>query len=49
MSLAHKAGKQLNVWTLNTEEGIRTAIALGVDRYFTDDPELAFRLEEKYK
>ena len=47
--LAHEAGKQFNVWTLNTEEELRRAIELGVDSYFTDYPELAFRLEEEYK
>lgn len=43
---AHSNGKQFNVWTIDTESDIRTAIDLGVDSYFTNDTELALSLEK---
>ena len=46
---AHKHDKKFSAWTLNTEEEIRKAIDLGVDTYFTDDTELAIRLEKEYR
>ena len=46
---AHEHGKQFNVWTLDTEEGIRRAIDMGVDTYFTNDTALAIKLEKKYR
>ena len=47
LEAAHKHGKKFSAWTLNTEEEIRDAIELGVDSYFTDDTELAIRLEKE--
>lgn len=45
----HDAGKIFSVWTLNTENEIRTAIELGVDTYFTDDTALAISLEKELR
>ena len=49
LTAAHKAGKEFNVWTLNTEEELQKAIGMGVDTYFTNDTALALRLEQKRK
>lgn len=40
----HAAGKQVNVWTVNSEEDIKCMIGLGVDGIITDNPVLALRL-----
>ena len=37
----HKEGKELYVWTVNTEENIRKMIKLKVDNIITDNIELA--------
>lgn len=47
LKAAHDNSKQFSVWTLNTEEEIKSAIELGVDTYFTDDSALAVKLEEE--
>lgn len=54
VKLVHDSGKQCNVWaraesgSVLGEKQIRQAIDLGVDSYFTDDVELAFRAEKGY-
>lgn len=45
----HAAGKEFSVWTIDTEDEIIRAIELGVDSYFTNDTELALRLEWEYR
>lgn len=45
---AHSHGKIFSAWTLSTESSIREAIMIGVDTYFTNDTELAMRLELEY-
>ena len=45
----HDAGKRFSVWTLNTEDGIREAIDIGADAYFTNDTALALDLERRYR
>ena len=47
--IAHKNGKEFNVWTLNSDEEIKKAIELGVDTYFTNYTNKAFQLERKYR
>ena len=47
LKAAHDNGKKFSVWTLNTEEEIKNAIETGVDSYFTDDTELAIKLEKE--
>ena len=42
----HNAGKKFCVWTLNTREGIETAIEIGADSYFTNDTALAMETEK---
>ena len=41
---AHEAGVEVNVWTVDGEEAIRRAIAIGVDGICTDEPDLALSL-----
>lgn len=45
---AHEMGKEFNAWPINSEGWIRQAIVLNVDSYFTDNVELAIRLENEY-
>ena len=45
---AQNAGKKFAVWNLDSESQIREAIEMGVDAYFTREPGLALKLEEKY-
>ena len=45
---AQNAGKKFAVWSLDSESQIREAIEMGVDAYFTREPGLALKLEEKY-
>lgn len=47
LKAAHEHNKKFSAWTLNTEEEIRDAIELGVDSYFTDDTELAIKVEKE--
>lgn len=47
LKAAHDNGKKFSVWTLNTEEEIKKAIETGADSYFTDDSELAIKLEKE--
>jgi len=49
VELARTFGKQINVWTLNTDDEVRTAIDLGVDTYFTDHTGKAFLFEKMYR
>ncbi|PWH06769.1 glycerophosphodiester phosphodiesterase [Brachybacterium endophyticum] len=35
---AHEAGFVLNAWTINDEESLQRAVALGIDTITTDDP-----------
>ena len=49
LKAAHDNDKLFSAWTLNTEDEIRSAIELGIDSYFTDDSELAVRLEKEYR
>ena len=44
-SWIHQHGKEICVWTLNSEEELRRAIGLNVDCYFTDFPARALALE----
>lgn len=48
-SRVHGAGKEFNVWTLDSEDEIRRAIDIGVDTYFTNDTGLAINLEKRYR
>ena len=49
LKAAHDHDKKFSAWTLNTEEEISKAIELGADSYFTDDTELAIRLEKEQR
>jgi glycerophosphoryl diester phosphodiesterase len=40
----HASGKRIHVWTVNTDNDLRSMIGLGVDGIITDDPALALRL-----
>ena len=46
---AHKYKKEINVWTLDSEEEIKKAIMLNVDSYFTNYTDRAIKLEKKYR
>ena len=46
---AHNAGKEFGAWLLNSDDQIRQAISMGVDRYFTTEPKRAIQLEEEYR
>ena len=37
---AHELGLEVNVWTVNSKEGMEYVISLGVDYITTDEPEL---------
>ncbi|MEX0825465.1 MAG: glycerophosphodiester phosphodiesterase [Acidimicrobiia bacterium] len=37
---AHKAGKQVHVWTVNAPDQMKTLLAMGVDGIITDRPDL---------
>jgi glycerophosphoryl diester phosphodiesterase len=41
---AHRAGKQIHVWTVNEPEAMLRMIERGVDNIITDDPALAVRV-----
>ncbi len=43
----HERGKQVSVWTPETEDEILRTIELGADSYFTDDTGLAMEIEER--
>jgi len=49
VDLARDFDKLINVWTLNTDDEVRTAIELGVDTYFTDHTGKAFLFEKMYR
>ena len=38
---AHRAGKEVYVWTVNSEERLEEVISMGVDNVVTDDPVMA--------
>lgn len=44
---AHAAGLAVNVWTVNSPEGITRLLKLGADAIITDDPALALRLRDE--
>ena len=44
---AHDSGKQFNARILDSEEEIKSAIAIGADSYYTDETELALKLEKE--
>lgn len=44
LSQLHRAGKRLQVWTVNAEADMNHLIRLGVDGIFTDDPALLLGL-----
>lgn len=41
---AHRAGKSVCVWTVNSEERLEQVISMGVDNVVTDDPVMAEQL-----
>ncbi len=47
VSLVHKAGKIIAVYTCNTEDEIRKALALGVDILISDLPQYALQLRDQ--
>lgn len=49
LDTAHAAGKQFNVWTLNTMSELEQAIGMGVDSYFTNFTAKALLLEKQYR
>jgi glycerophosphoryl diester phosphodiesterase len=44
MARARKRGQQVNVWTVNTAEGMRRVRALGVDGIITNYPDVLGRV-----
>ncbi|HEU4516403.1 MAG TPA: glycerophosphodiester phosphodiesterase family protein, partial [Steroidobacteraceae bacterium] len=44
---AHRAGKRVHVWTVNTREGMLELAARGVDNIITDDPALFARVRSE--
>lgn len=49
VSKVHNEGKELYVWTVNTEESISEMIDMNVDNIITDNIELGKELVEKSK
>ena len=45
-AVAHKAGKEVHVWTTNTQEMVRHAITAAVDALVTDQPRDTLRIVE---
>ena len=45
LAAVHGSGKKFGAWTLNSEEDIKAALAMGADSYFTDEGTLAAELE----
>ena len=49
---AQKAGKQIYVWTVNSEERLEKVVGMGIDNVITDDPvmakELIYEQEHSY-
>ena len=41
---AHRAGKAVYVWTVNSEDRLEQVISMGVDNVVTDDPVMARQL-----
>jgi glycerophosphoryl diester phosphodiesterase len=41
---AHKAGKEVYVWTVNSEDTLKKIVDMGVDKVITDDPAMAQQL-----
>lgn len=41
---AQKAGKQIYVWTVNSEERLENVVGMGIDNVITDDPVMAKEL-----
>ena len=46
---AHDEGKDFAAWGLDSRSKIKKAIRMGVDSYFTTDPEEALSLEEEFR
>ena len=46
LAAVHESGKKFGAWTLNSEDEIRAAVAMGVDSYFTDEGALAVSIEK---
>ena len=44
MRRAHRAGKEVHVWTVNTQEVMQRMIERGVDNIITDDPVLLLKV-----
>lgn len=44
VSRAHRADKEVHVWTVNSEDTLSRVIGLGVDNVITDDPVMAQKL-----
>ena len=42
--IAHRAGIELNPWTVNTEKDLRAVIAAGADRIITNYPDVGVKL-----
>ncbi|MGI6220699.1 MAG: cell wall-binding repeat-containing protein [Coriobacteriales bacterium] len=49
VKVAHKAGKKVAFYTLDTDDAIKKAIALNVDAYFTNHTARALQLERAYR
>jgi glycerophosphoryl diester phosphodiesterase len=41
---AHRAGKEVYVWTVNSEDTLKKVVNMGVDKVITDDPAMAQQL-----
>ena len=41
---AQKAGKQIYVWTVNSEDQLEKVVGMGIDNVITDDPVMAKEL-----
>jgi glycerophosphoryl diester phosphodiesterase len=39
----HQSGRQIMIWTVNTEEQLRSASEWGVDGLISDSPELLYQ------
>ena len=44
VNTAQKAGKQIYVWTVNSEERLEKVVGMGIDNVITDDPVMAKEL-----
>lgn len=44
INAAHKAGKEVYVWTVNSEDTLEKVIGMGADKVITDDPVMAQKI-----